>query len=88
MAGTPAAFRGAEIGLAVADHDGAGRIAPGQGDHAGQVARVGLRHGKRIAAGEAGEIACEIKLFQQLTRQVLALVGAHCERGALGGEGV
>jgi hypothetical protein len=73
------AFGGGQVDLAVTDHQGAGGIASGKSDRLGEVARIGLRHGKCVAAGDCPEIAAEAKRPEQSTGEIFALVGADRE---------
>ena len=72
-------FGGPDIDRAVADHDGAGGLAAGKGDDAGQVARVGLGNGEGIAPGDRAEIAFKLKRLEEPPGEVFPLIGAHRE---------
>ncbi len=63
-------------------HDRAGGIAAGKADRPGQMARVGLCRRERIAPGNGAEIAFQLKLLEEPSGEIFALVGAHRELGA------
>ena len=69
----------------ITDRDG---ISARKRDHAGEVAGMGLCHGKGVAPGERGEIVFNSKLLDQETAQALALVGADRKPRPLRGEAV
>ena len=51
--GHPGSFCRGDVDVAVAHHDGLGRVAAGLRDHLGEVPRVWLRYGEGVAAGDA-----------------------------------
>ena len=54
MQGTLSASGGAQVVVAVADHDGGGWRCPELGQHRGEVARVGLADAGQAVAADDG----------------------------------
>src|SRR5690606_1982503 len=61
-------FRRGDVELAIADHDGCGRIADRKSDSAEQVIRMWLANWKRVEAGERAEKGQKAQLVEELPR--------------------
>lgn len=75
--------RGCDVDSRVANHDGPGCIASGEGDSAAQVIWVRFIHREGVTTGNAAEIPGEIQGVEKLLGQADALVRADREANAV-----
>ena len=76
-----------DVGLAVAHHDGGGKLPAREPDKFGDVPGVRLVEGERVAARDGIEQGADLKRGQEPPRQPLALVGAQGKPGAGAAQG-
>jgi len=78
-------FGGRDVGLRVADHDGAAEIAASAAERAQQGVGVGFLHREGVLPADRRKPAGKAQTFEKPYRQPLELVGANRARAAAPG---